>query len=161
MISSRRLAREWALKILYQMDVGATPLAEARESALERLRNEFVQRGSRSASGSTSEQICLEYVTSSLNDTLPSVRPSFEQTVIDLPGKRAFASSAPIWQEAIFERVFKTKFKGHKLRPARLLLSVDMVDQSPKLFHEVQDGSLRDLTGLTDPEARTIKQVCF
>src|SRR5580658_9293827 len=99
-ISSRRLAREWALKILYQMDVGNSPLSDAAESALDRLRMEFVQRGSRTASGSMAELICLDYVTSSLIDTLPTIRPAFERAV-QLCLERAFAA-IPYQQELLF-----------------------------------------------------------
>ncbi len=125
MISSRRLAREWALKILYQMDVGGASLPEARDSALERLRTEFVQLGSRNAIGSTAELICLEFVTSSLSDALPGVRQPFERAATLLIDN-AF-SAAPLQQEARFEKAFKYTFKGRKLQPQRLLIggSVD------------------------------------
>ena len=119
MISSRRLSREWALKILYQMDVGDASLSEARDCALDRLRNEFVQLGSRNASGSTAELICLDYVTCSLSDTLATARPPFDNAV-SLCIQRAF-SEAPGWQDGYFEKAFKSKFKGIKLQPARML----------------------------------------
>ncbi len=119
MISSRRLAREWALKILYQMDVGKVGLEEAQEAALERLRGEFVQRGSRTASGSSAELACLEYVTADLRDTLPAMT---------LPMERATATcierlleEAPYWQELRVERAFKTILPAVRLSPPRLL----------------------------------------
>ncbi len=120
MISSRRLAREWALKILYQMDVGKVGLDEAREAALERLRGEFVQRGSRTASGSSVEQTCLEYVTSDLRDTLPVLTLPMEQAVVALIGR--LLAEAPYWQELRVERAFKTILPGVLLSPPRLLL---------------------------------------
>jgi transcription antitermination factor NusB len=70
-ISSRRLAREWALKILYQSDVGKMSIGESQTAALERLRREFVQRGSRAASGSLLEMYCLDAITLQLTDLLP------------------------------------------------------------------------------------------
>ena len=62
MISSRRLAREWALKILYQVDVGKHSPGDALRDALETLRKEFVQRGSKTASGSANEARWLDWV---------------------------------------------------------------------------------------------------
>ena len=80
MVSSRRLAREWALKILYQIDVGKSSLQEALEAAQERLRREFVQRGSRTASGSQAEELALEQITADLRDILPNLRLPMERS---------------------------------------------------------------------------------
>ncbi len=118
MVSSRRLAREWALKILYQKDVGKSTLAEAADAAMERMRIEFVQRGSRSASGSTAEQICLDYITSALVDTLPSLRRPFLLAVTEIV-RRLFIE-ATYWQELRFEVSFKSQAPGVALRPPRL-----------------------------------------
>ncbi len=144
MISSRRLAREWALKILYQMDVGKVPMADAAESALERLRLEFVQRGSRTASGSTAEQICLDYVTKSLTETLSTSRLAFERTIA-LNIARAL-SGAPYWQEGLFERSFKNKFKGKKLQPAYLTSPASHVPILNSKDESVDDADSVELT---------------
>jgi transcription antitermination factor NusB len=72
LISSRRLAREWALKILYQADVGKMSIEESQAAALERLRAEFVQRGSRATVGSLVEEYFLDAVTAQLTDLLPN-----------------------------------------------------------------------------------------
>ncbi len=106
-ISSRRLAREWALKILYQMDVNRTAAPDTLDTSLERLRREFVQRGSRTASGSLAEEISLELLTQALADTLPGLRPPFERALQNAAG-RLFAE-APVWQEQTLLNVFKAQ----------------------------------------------------
>lgn len=68
--STRSIAREWALKILYQCDAGNIPLEEALDPSLEILRMEFVQRGSRRASGSEIEYACMDVTTSTMKQTL-------------------------------------------------------------------------------------------
>lgn len=119
MISSRRLAREWALKILYQTDVGRSPRAEALDTALERLRREFVQKGSRTASGSATEQICLNSVTSALRNSLPTLRRGFEQAVTQVAAR--LLEEAPYWIELHFEKSFRYYAPGVPLTPPRLL----------------------------------------
>lgn len=120
MISSRRLAREWALKILYQMDVGKVGLAEAQGAAMERLRQEFVQRGSRTASGSTVEQACLDYATAVLCEMLPTLTVPMERAVVACLERLLI--EAPYWQELRVERAFKTVLPGVLLSPPRLLM---------------------------------------
>ena len=105
MISSRRLAREWALKILYQKDVGKVPLQEALDTALERLRLEFVQRGSRTASGSTAEQSSLDVVTFDLRDVLPGLRRPMELALAMVSAR--LLAEAPYWQETRIDRLFR------------------------------------------------------
>ena len=105
MISSRRLAREWALKILYQKDVGKVPLQEALDTALERLRLEFVQRGSRTASGSTVEQSSLDVVTSDLRDVLPGLRRPMESALAAVSAR--LLGEASYWQEVRIDRLFR------------------------------------------------------
>jgi transcription antitermination factor NusB len=78
LIGSRRLAREWALKILYQADVGKMSIEESQAAALERLRMEFVQRGSRATAGSLVEEYCLNAVTAHLIDLLPQSGPAVD-----------------------------------------------------------------------------------
>lgn len=119
MISSRRLAREWALKILYQTDVGRSPRAEALDTALERLRREFVQKGSRTASGSVMEQICLDFITCALRDTLPTLRRAFEQVLTQVAAR--LLEEAPYWTELAFEKSFRYYAPGVPLVPPRLL----------------------------------------
>ena len=118
MISSRRLAREWALKILYQIDVGKHLPEEALRDALETLRKEFVQRGSRTASGSAREALWLDWVTANLSDTLTGLRLPFERTVSTGAGR--MCEEAPYWQEVRFEKSFKTAAPGLTLSPPRL-----------------------------------------
>jgi len=118
LVSSRRLAREWALKILYQKDVGKSTLADAADAAMERMRMEFVHRGSRSASGSTAEQICLDYLTSELVETLPTLRRPFLLAITEVV--RRLFTEATYWQELRFEVSFKSQAPGVALRPPRL-----------------------------------------
>lgn len=119
MVSSRRVAREWALKILYQIDIGGSSLPEAREAALERLRREFVQRGSRTASGSQAEEMCLEALTASLRDVLPTLRVPLERA-LSLGIGRLF-QEIPYWQEVRMEKSLRHQMPGVLLSPARLL----------------------------------------
>lgn len=162
MISSRRLAREWALKILYQMDVGKVELEEAREAAMERLRLEFIQRGSRTASGSQAEQICLDSITASLRDTLPTLRAPFERAVTHALG--SLFAAAPYWQEVRFEKAFKTRFPGITLSPPRLLLPPSppaltaegetLTDAERKRFHTFVRQAEEELPRLLETELR-------
>lgn len=118
MISSRRLAREWALKILYQVDVGKHSPEDALRDALETLRREFVQRGSKTASGSANEAQWLNWVTANLQDVLPGLRLPFERTLSTGAGR--MCEEAVYWQELRFEKSFKTAAPGLHLSPPRL-----------------------------------------
>ncbi len=118
LISSRRLAREWALKILYQIDVGKHSPEDALRDALETLRKEFVQRGSKTASGSANEAIWLNWVTANLVDTLDGLRLPFERAVSTGAGR--MCEEAVYWQEVRFEKAFKTAAPGLHLSPPRL-----------------------------------------
>ena len=108
------------MKILYQMDVGKVGLAEAEGAAMERLRQEFVQRGSRTASGSTVEQGCLDYATAALVEALPTLTVPMERAVVAAIEKVLI--EAPYWQELRVERAFKTVLPGVLLSPPRLLM---------------------------------------
>lgn len=148
MVSSRRVAREWALKILYQIDVGKFGLEEARETALERLRREFVLRGSRTASGSRAEELCLEALTNHLRDTLPGLRLPLERAVSVAIG-RAF-QEIPYWQEIRFEKSFRHQAPGVLLDPPRLLTPLPDRDFFPAA--PSTDGLAVQLAALTLPE---------
>ncbi|MCS6776343.1 MAG: transcription antitermination factor NusB [Chloroherpetonaceae bacterium] len=149
MISTRRMAREWALKILYQMDVGRCSLQEALDPALERLRMEFVQRGSRTASGSMAEEICLNAITIHLGDTLPDLRLPMER-VLEIGIERIF-EEAPYWQEVKLERALKTRFPGLMLNPPRLLTPLPESRLFPPM-QETLDELATHLAQLTDAE---------
>ena len=118
-ISSRRLAREWALKILYQVDVGKVSLLEAQEAALERLRLEFVHKGSRTASGSRAEQVGLDAVTIALHELLPALRWPLERAISAMVGR--LFEEMPYWQEARFGRSFRAHVRGMTLTPPQLI----------------------------------------
>jgi N utilization substance protein B len=109
--------------------VGKSTLDEALDSAMERLRLEFVQRGSRSASGSTAEQICLEYVTGELRAILLGLQRPYERAVIDAVAR--LVEEAPYWQELRLERSFKTQAPGVPLNPPRLLAPIALCDLLP------------------------------
>lgn len=81
MISSRRLAREWALKILYQSDVGKMSIVESQTAALERLRMDFVKRASRAATGSLLEEFLTDTITAHLFDVLPRYDADLENAL--------------------------------------------------------------------------------
>ncbi len=125
-ISSRRLAREWALKTLYQMDVGKVALREAEDGALERLRKEFVERGSRTASGSPAEAICLDLLTASIRDTLSDMRPVLERAFAGAAGR--LLGEYPYWQEIRLERSWRSQLPGIRIQPARLLLPLSYAE---------------------------------
>lgn len=129
MISSRRLAREWALKTLYQWDVGKTGLDEAMQNTQQRLRREFVLRGSRSASGSLLEQICLEYITQAFLPSLSGMTPALEHVQADVAGR--IVAEAPYWMELRLERSFRTRAPGVPLVPPRLLAPLDRSKLTP------------------------------
>lgn len=134
-ISSRRLAREWALKILYQMDAGRTSPEESQTAALERLRREFVQRGSRTASGSRAEEICLEWITDNLRDTQAGMRLPMERALREVVGR--VLSEAPYWTELRLERSFKHQAPGVPLSPPRLLVPLSDAELIPP---EIENG---------------------
>jgi transcription antitermination factor NusB len=143
-ISSRRLAREWALKILYQMDVGKVSLTEAEGAAMERLRQEFVQRGSRTASGSKLEQGCLDYVTGAILDVLPTLTIPMERAIVT--GIERVLVEAAYWQELRVERSFRNMLSSVLLSPPRLLLP------SPDPFNDIPTARL------TPAEIRRVRQ---
>ena len=170
MISSRRLAREWALKILYQRDVSKSSLADAQDSAMGRLRREFVLRGSRTASGSTSEQLCLEAITAALQDWLATISSPAMSAVALVAGQ--LLGEAPYWQELRLEKAMRTTAPGLSLVPPRLLAPQPYRDRADEtgetaqravaaLSHEEQQAlrafavQMREtLPGLLEPELR-------
>lgn len=147
-ISSRRLAREWALRILYQQEVGRSTLTESLASSLERLRLEFVQRGSRTASGSTAEQVCLDYLTRELTDVLPAMRHTFAQAIAGAATR--LLTDAPYWQELRFEKAFKSAVPGTPLEPQRLLAPLTATELLPE---DAADTG----TGLTTAETYQLR----
>jgi N utilization substance protein B len=114
MVSSRRLAREWALKVLYQIDVGRTLPAEALGVALDHLRMDFVHRGSRTASGSEVEQIALDCVTERLRPMLPSMQASLERAVTAATG--LLFTEATYWHERRIELAVRNAERRFRLR---------------------------------------------
>ena len=101
---------------------------------MERLRQEFVQRGSRTASGSTAEQACLDYVTAALLEILPTLTLPMERAVVACIEQ--VLVEAPYWQELRVERAFKTILSGVLISPPRLLLP------SPDPFNGVSTARL-------------------
>lgn len=78
---------------------------EMVNDAQERLRLEFVQRGSHAASGSLVEQICLDVFTSGLRDLLPEASPALERALA-LAASRLL-NEVPYWQEQRIDRLFR------------------------------------------------------
>ena len=152
MISSRRLAREWALKILYQKDVGKVPLQEALDTALERLRLEFVQRGSRTASGSTSEQVSLETVTAHVRDTLTGLRRPFERAIAIVTARVLL--DAPYWQEARIDRLFREPASALPPNTSRRLLMRHVADA-----FNLTESEITTLPGLQPPRLLSAQPV--
>ncbi|HZT43156.1 MAG TPA: transcription antitermination factor NusB [Chthonomonadaceae bacterium] len=148
MLSARRVAREWTLKILYQVDVGKVPLADALEGALDRLRLEFVHRGSRTASGSRAEEICLDAITRHLQDVLPMLRQPLQRALTAITG--SLFEEAPYWQEVRLERAFRTHAPGLPLVPPRLLAPLP-----DTAFLPAQGPASNGAAGLTPEERAT------
>jgi N utilization substance protein B len=144
------LAREWALKILYQIDVGKTSVAEAETDALEKLRMEFVQRGSRVASGSTLESECLSYLTAQLTGSLPIMRRPLERALAIAASR--LVMEVPYFQEIRFERSLKSKFPGVVLSPLRALAPVDDVKYYPPV--QSSDALAQQLAAMVPVERR-------
>lgn len=149
MVSSRRLAREWALKILYQIDVGKPAPQEALETALEQLRKEFVHRGSRTASGSQAEEIGLDFITCELRDTLPTLRVPLERALSACAGR--IFDETPYWQETRLERAFRTRSPGVSLQPPRLLTPLPDAALMPDAS-AFSDGLAVQIAALTSEE---------
>ncbi len=150
MISARRLAREWALKTLYQIDVGKCSLQEASTSALERLRREFVLGGSRQGTGSKVEEICIDVISMEISSLLPLTDKSLE---------RAVAICAPIlcsemtyWQEVRFETSYRSKFGKLPLLPPRI--STPFSDSVFLRWHEIPNDKLSFHLSKLDTENR-------
>jgi N utilization substance protein B len=142
------LAREWALKILYQIDIGRVSPTEAFEGAMETLRREFVQRGSRSASGSPAEAFWLDYVTGTLRDTLPTLRLPMERALTTSAAR--LCEEAPYWQELLLEKAFKRQTPPLALVPAHLLEPLPEAAFFPP--EESAEGMTAPLTLLTPEE---------
>lgn len=115
MISSRRLAREWALRILYQIDIGKVPHDEALAQAMNMLRMEFSQRSSRAQKDSSFEPLTLDYLTGSLSDVIPTVRPVFAKALAI--GASRLVQEAPEWQEVRFLSALKRRVARLNFEP--------------------------------------------
>jgi|GEM_PF-935759 len=74
-------------------------------STSERLRREFVQRGSRTASGSAAEEIILEELTRALEPHAAETAPSDFRAITERV--RHLLASAPLWQESMLIEVFR------------------------------------------------------
>ena len=107
-------------------DVRARLQREVVDAALDRLRLEFVQRGSRAASGSTVEQTCLDAATADLRDALPTLRRAFEQAAA-LVMTRLLAD-APYWQETRTDRLFREPATALPPHTAKRLLMSKVAD---------------------------------
>lgn len=154
MISSRRLAREWALRILYQIDIGKTPAKEAVDSALESLRSEFSQRGARTASGSRLESLCLQTLTSTFTGNLTTLSPALERTLI--LGASQVVLEAPYWLELCLEKALKRQIHHTTFDPPMILSSLDnrlILPQDPR----AQDAISPSYFALSDEERRVYR----
>lgn len=151
MISSRRLAREWALKILYQSDVGKMALAESRAAALERLRQEFVQRGSRVASGSSLEEVCLDVISKHLSDVLPDLNTRLEAGIHEIIGQ--FFAQSPFWRNLYLDYSFSRQSFIALLDTPRLSRDLEFPSAACVLPDSVQRN-----TALSETERRRLQR---
>ncbi len=139
--STRSIAREWALKILYQCDAGNIPLEEAQDPALEILRMEFVQRGSRRASGSEIEYACMDVTTSTMKQTLSQMSAPFAQGLAYSAAQ--LSNDYPYLLEVRLERSISRKYPSVLLK---------------RYFNLESDRSMVPLTsvGLSTEEQATV-----
>jgi N utilization substance protein B len=117
--SSRRLAREWALRTLYQIDIAKTPRQEVLQTTLEALRHDFAQRSPKSVSGSRWEATCLETLSKSFPENLARLNPTLIKCLI--LGAERLVQEAPYWFELRLERSLKYHFKGIPFVPPTIL----------------------------------------
>ena len=99
LISARRLAREWALKTLYQQDLNRSEMKEALNSSFERLRREFVNRGSKGGSGSLLEEEILDAITLKAMPLLPHLSTETQAAVKEIV--EHFFSSGEVWSSVV------------------------------------------------------------
>ena len=99
---------------------------EVIDAALNRLRLEFVQRGSRAASGSTIEQTCLDAATNDLRDALPTLRRPLEQAAAVIMTR--LLADAPYWQETRSDRLFREPTTALPPHTAKRLLMSKVAD---------------------------------
>ncbi len=125
-------------------DVRARLQGEVVTAALDRLRLEFVQRGSRTASGSTVEQACLDAATADLRDTLPTLRRPLEQAA-GLVLTRLLAD-APYWQETRTDRLFREPITALPPHTAKRLIMSKVADA-----FNLTEGDVTGLPALRPP----------
>ncbi len=158
MISSRRLAREWALKILYQIDVGKVPHEEALAQALTTLRMEFSQRSSRAQKDSAFEPLTLGYLTNTLSDVIPTARPVFVKTLAI--GASRLVQEAPNWQEARFQMALKRRIARLNFEPPFLAKHIPNATVMP-LSQSENDPLSTNYFALTDDERKRYRRFIF
>ncbi len=122
--------------------------SEVVNAALDRLRLEFVQRGSRAASGSTVEQACLDAATADLRDTLPTLRRPLEQAA-GLVLTRLLAD-APCWQETRTDRLFREPVTALPPHTAKRLILSKVADA-----FNLTEGDVTNLPALRPPRLLT------
>ena len=83
----------------------ASEAAAVYDSTSERLRQEFVQRGSRTASGSAAEEILLEFLTAHLQNNVSAINAAQIRSVTG--GVNSLLLTAPLWQEKMLIEVFR------------------------------------------------------
>ncbi len=137
-ISLRTLAREWAIKILYQREINHEDLHYALEPAMDRLRREFVMRGSRRASGSLREEIALEWFTLHIAPLLPVQDTETVQVLAEAAGK--LVQEMAYWQEYRTNKSLATAFPAAVQTPGlpalvseqALLRSFQALEEQPQ-----------------------------
>lgn len=158
MISSRRLAREWALKILYQIDVGKVPQEEALSQALHTLRMEFAQRSSRAQKDSAFEPLALAYLTNALADVVPAGRPILAKTLA--MGAARVVQQAPEWQEARFQTALRRRIARLNFDPPFLAKHIQNSAYLPTSAMEGDPLSM-NYFALSDDERKRYRRFVF
>jgi transcription antitermination factor NusB len=151
-ISVRRLAREWALKVLYQYDVGDGDLHEVLMTAMDHLRQDFVHLGSRTSSGSPFEEVCLDVLTQPLLPRLPHFHLALARLYAFVAA--ALLGEAPWWQEQLLEKSLRNKLPSGVLQPSYLLSALPKRAFLPPPGHPLE----ADYEALTFQEKADLEQ---
>lgn len=140
-VSVRRLAREWALKVLYQYDIGNGDLREVLLEAMDHLRRDFVHLGSRTSSGSPYEEVCLETLTKPLLPVLHQLHPPLVRLLVF--ASTALLGEAPWWQEQWLERALRNRVPASALQPPYLLSPLPRAAFFPPTGHPLEEDLQR------------------
>ncbi len=120
----------------------ASEVKAVYESTFDRLRTEFVQRGSRTASGSAAEEILLEFLTTHLETHLSNINAAQIRSIV--VGVHSLLLTAPHWQEEMLIEAFRgvAPTEIRRTKPGRELKKI--LADIPVLLTRILDTTLSD-----------------